>query len=230
MTRDPGDYLTLNRENWDQRAPAHAASSAYALERFATDPGVLSDVVRFDRARLGDLAGARAVHLRCQFGTDTVSLSRLGARMTGLDFSSASLTEARSLAERAGAQIDFSESDVSDALAVLSPASFDLVYTGIGALCWLPLEALSASSVPQVYGTSECARRAASSGACGVRRSAKARPAFEGAPRALRSCTCAAHSRGKRVRGRGRGRPPPPGSSPPASRRSRSRTTSRCWC
>ncbi|MGH3810570.1 MAG: SAM-dependent methyltransferase, partial [Pseudonocardiaceae bacterium] len=59
-------------------------------------------MVRFDRPRLGDLTGRRGVHLQCHIGTDTLSLTRLGARMTGLDFSSAALAHARRLAERAG--------------------------------------------------------------------------------------------------------------------------------
>ena len=54
--------------------------------------------VRFDLPRLGDVTGVRGVHLQCHIGTDTISLSRLGARMTGLDFSGASLAVARDLA------------------------------------------------------------------------------------------------------------------------------------
>jgi len=34
--------------------------------------------------------------------------------------------------------VDFHEADVYDAADVLPPGSFDLVFTGIGALCWLP--------------------------------------------------------------------------------------------
>lgn len=68
----------------------------------------------------------------------TRSRSRLGAQMTGLDFSPASLAEARSLAQRAGASIEYVQADVYRALEVLEPAAFDLVYTGVGALCWLP--------------------------------------------------------------------------------------------
>jgi SAM-dependent methyltransferase len=78
------------------------------------------------------------VHLQCHIGTDTVSLSRLGARMTGLDFSAASLEQARRLAGQCGADVDFVESDVYDAVAALSGERFDLVFTGVGALCWLP--------------------------------------------------------------------------------------------
>ncbi len=132
------DYRQVNRALWDERAPAHAASPDYALRRFAEDPAHLSDVVRFDLPRLGDIAGRRGVHLQCHLGTDTVSLARLGAAMTGLDFSPAALEQARRLADSCGLDVPFVEADVYDAVAVLGEGSFDLVYTGIGALCWLP--------------------------------------------------------------------------------------------
>jgi SAM-dependent methyltransferase len=132
------DYRTLNRASWDERAPAHAASPDYALDRFRADPAYLSDVVRFDRPRLGDVAGLRGVHLQCHIGTDTVSLARLGARMTGLDFAPNAVAEARALAASLGLDVDFHEADVYDAVAVLGGAAYDLVYTGVGALCWLP--------------------------------------------------------------------------------------------
>lgn len=132
------DYRTVNKLGWDERAPAHAASSDYAVDRFIDDPSYLSSVVRFDMPLLGDVTGLRGVHLQCHIGTDTLSLSRLGAHMSGLDFSAASLDQARSLATSAGARIDYHEADVYDAVAVFGAGGFDLVYTGVGALCWLP--------------------------------------------------------------------------------------------
>jgi len=132
------DYAELNRASWDERAPAHAASPDYGVDRFASDPAYLSEVVRFDRPRLGDITGLRGAHLQCHIGTDTISLARLGAGMTGLDFSPASIAQARRIAGLAGADVRFVQAEVYDALTVLEPASFDLVYTGIGALCWLP--------------------------------------------------------------------------------------------
>jgi SAM-dependent methyltransferase len=132
------EYLKINRANWDERAPAHAASADYGLQRFIDDPAHVSSVVRFDLPLLGDLSGLRGVHLQCHIGTDTVSLARLGAQMTGLDFSTAALDQARQLAERAGTPVDYVEADVYDAVEVLGEQSFDLVFTGIGALCWLP--------------------------------------------------------------------------------------------
>jgi SAM-dependent methyltransferase len=132
------DYRRVNRASWDERVPAHAASPDYQLERYAADPGFLSDIVRFDLPRLGTISGLRGVHLQCHIGTDTVSLARLGASMTGLDFSAPAVGQARSLAARIGADARFVQADVYSAAEVLGRAAFDLVFTGIGALCWLP--------------------------------------------------------------------------------------------
>jgi SAM-dependent methyltransferase len=132
------DYQTINKVNWDERAPAHAASPDYNVENFVRDPEFLSKVVTFDLPLLSDIAGARGAHLQCHIGTDTISLARLGASMTGLDFSPAAIAQARELAARTGADATFVEADAYDAADVLGRAAFDLVFTGIGALCWLP--------------------------------------------------------------------------------------------
>jgi SAM-dependent methyltransferase len=132
------NWRDVNLANWESRVPLHTGPGGYHLDVF-DDPEHLSDVVRYDLPRLGRLDGLDAVHLQCHIGTDTVSLARLGAhRVTGLDFSPSALAAARSLASRAGAEVTFVESDVYSAVDALGPASCDLVYTGIGALCWLP--------------------------------------------------------------------------------------------
>lgn len=130
------EYLELNRTNWDSRAVVHAR--AYDIDRLLGDPQALSHVVEFDRPRLGDLTGQDVVHLQCHIGTDTLSLARLGARVTGVDLSGTSVLEARNLAERAGADLEYVQSDVYAAPDALGGRQFDLVYTGIGAICWLP--------------------------------------------------------------------------------------------
>lgn len=132
------DYRDVNRANWDERVPAHVASPDYNVARFDEDPQYLSGVVRFDVPRLGDIAGVRGLHLQCHIGTDTVSLARLGARMSGLDFSAPAIAQAQSLADRLGLSVDFHVADAYDAVEVLGASSYDLVYTGIGAICWLP--------------------------------------------------------------------------------------------
>ena len=135
--RDMSDYVSVNRANWNSRVPHHV--KAYRLELFRSDPGHLSHVVRFDVPRLGDIHGLDVVHLQCHIGTDTLSLARLGARsVTGLDFSPPALEAAARLAGECGATIDYVESEVYAAVDALGAGRFDLVYTGIGALCWLP--------------------------------------------------------------------------------------------
>jgi SAM-dependent methyltransferase len=135
---EPADYVDANMAWWNSVVGAHAASRDYGLDRYRDDPHHISDVVRFDLPRLGDVSGMRGVHLQCHIGTDTVSLARLGARMTGLDLSAPAIDVARRLASDAGVDASFVEAHTYDATEVLEPASFDLVYTGIGALNWLP--------------------------------------------------------------------------------------------
>lgn len=127
------DWRAINLANWESRVPLHTGPGGYHLAGF-DDPDHLSGVVRYDLPRLGRLDGLDVVHLQCHIGTDTVSLARLGARsVTGIDFSPGALKAARELAVRARATVEFIQSDVYDA-----QGEFDLVYTGIGALPWLP--------------------------------------------------------------------------------------------
>ena len=101
------DHRALNLSNWESRVPHHLAG--YAIDALLARPDALSRVVAFDRPRLGDIRGLETVHLQCHIGTDTVSLARLGAHMTGLDFSPSALAGARDLAARAGVVVDFVE-------------------------------------------------------------------------------------------------------------------------
>ncbi|WP_159575169.1 class I SAM-dependent methyltransferase [Microbacterium sp. 8M] len=127
-----------NRENWDDRVPLHV--EAYGLDAF-DDPAHLSDVVRTDAAALAPFlpqgfAGLDVCHLQCHIGTDTLSFARLGAHVTGVDFSAPALEAAAALAARMGLDADWVETDVLDAAAAVG-SEFDLVYTSIGTITWL---------------------------------------------------------------------------------------------
>jgi SAM-dependent methyltransferase len=129
-------YRKANLENWESRVPVHLATAG--AQDLADDPSAVSSVVAYDAAALGDLRGLRAIHLQCHVGLDTLSLGRLGAEITGLDFSPSAIEAARALCARAGMPARFVVSDVYEAGAELVGERFDLVYTGFGSLCWLP--------------------------------------------------------------------------------------------
>ena len=120
---------------WQEAAAIHAASEFYDLEAIRHG----RDRMRpYEIKELGSVAGCDLLHLQCHIGTDTVSWARRGARVVGLDYSSNSLDVARELAEACGLPIEFVCSDVYEAPSALAHRRFDVVYTGIGALNWLP--------------------------------------------------------------------------------------------
>lgn len=136
-------YRAANRANWDERAAIHFASTSgnattgYNIQRYIDEPGRLSETVTFDRTELGEVAGKSLLHLQCHIGTDTLSWARLGADVTGIDISEKSIQAARRLLEMTGTPGRFIEAELYDAPTVLAE-QFDIVYTGVGAICWLP--------------------------------------------------------------------------------------------
>jgi SAM-dependent methyltransferase len=134
-TGETADWRALNRANWDDRVPIHVASSFYDLAGFRAGADTLRP---FEPAEAGDVAGKRLVHLQCHIGLDTLSWARRGALVSGLDFSAPAISAASALASELGIRATFVVSDVYDAEAALGGRRFDIVYTGIGALAWLP--------------------------------------------------------------------------------------------
>lgn len=130
---------SANLRNWDDRVPLH--EEAYGLDAY-DDPSHISDVVSDDLpvldrfVRGGNLSGLDVCHLQCHIGTDTISLARSGARVTGVDFSEPALRVAASLAERTGTAATWVQTDVLEARNAVS-GDFDVVYTSIGTICWL---------------------------------------------------------------------------------------------
>ena len=130
------DWVGTNERWWNERASHHATSDFYDLAGFRTGRGHLRP---FELDELGvDPAGLDLVHLQCHIGTDTLSWARLGARVVGVDFSAAAVEVARDLAKECDLDAEFVVADVYDASEALGGRTFDVVYTGIGALSWLP--------------------------------------------------------------------------------------------
>ena len=128
------EQLQVNRTNWNERTPVHAASESYDVEGFKAGRITLHDV---ERGEMGDVSGKTLLHLQCHFGLDTMSWARLGAKATGVDFSDAAIDLARSLNRELDLDVRFICSNVYDLPDVLDE-QFDIVFTSVGVLCWLP--------------------------------------------------------------------------------------------
>lgn len=130
------DWRELNRAWWDERTPLHVGSELYDVAGFRAGRDTVEP---FESALLGDVTGLRLVHLQCHFGFDTMGWARNhGASTVGLDFSAPAVASATGLAGELGIDARFVCADVYDAVAALDGERFDVVYTGLGALNWLP--------------------------------------------------------------------------------------------
>ena len=127
--------FAANQRLWDAWTAVHAEGEFYDVAGFRKG-GIR--VRPYEIEALGDVTGKALLHLQCHFGLDTLSWARLGARVTGVDFSSASIRLARELAADIGfPEARFIESNVYQ-LPVRLGDEFDIVYTSRGVLGWLP--------------------------------------------------------------------------------------------
>lgn len=121
-----------NLAHWNEVTPHHVASPMYRTADFRRGEIVLDPVVR---DAIGDAAGRRLLHLQCHFGLDTLSLARMGAHVTGLDFSPVAIEQARALAREANLAAAFVCADVLDPPPGLT--GFDIVFASWGAIFWI---------------------------------------------------------------------------------------------
>jgi SAM-dependent methyltransferase len=128
------DEMSVNRRWWDGATPVHVRSRSYDVDGFRRGN---TSLLPMEIKELGDVSGRHLLHLQCHFGMDTLSWARRGACVTGVDFSPEAIATARQLAEELSIPARFIESNVYDLPDVLSEG-FDIVYTGYGAICWLP--------------------------------------------------------------------------------------------
>lgn len=131
------DPVEANRRLWDARTPIHVGSAFYDVDGFRGGRSTLHDL---EIGEVGPVDGRTLLHLQCHFGLDTLSWARLGATVTGLDFSGEAIAAARGLAAEVGLddRARFVESDLYDAPSALPGETFDVVFTSYGAITWMP--------------------------------------------------------------------------------------------
>ncbi|MGH7241686.1 MAG: class I SAM-dependent methyltransferase, partial [Candidatus Saccharimonadales bacterium] len=127
-------HIDTNERLWDELARLHAQLPEYGTDVLKTG-GVTLRSLELQLA--GSVAQKDLLHLQCHFGLDTLSWVRLGARATGIDFSSAALQIARDLSRDTGIAAQFHCVRVEEAPRVLAPHSFDIVVATYGVLEWI---------------------------------------------------------------------------------------------
>lgn len=128
------EYIAGNRALWDAWTEHHKDAPSYRRREFLAGENRLKSI---EIEALGDVSGKSLLHLQCHFGLDTLSWARLGATVTGADFSEKAISLARRTAEEAGIPATFVCANLYDLPEALTGA-FDIVFTSYGVLTWLP--------------------------------------------------------------------------------------------
>lgn len=132
--KTPNDYIQKNKDSWNKRTPEHIKSSFYDVEGFLSGKSSLKNI---ELELLGQVSGKKILHLQCHFGQDSLSLSRMGAKVTGVDFSEKAIEQAQLLNQNLNLDAKFICCDVYDLPNHLDD-QFDIVYTTYGVIGWLP--------------------------------------------------------------------------------------------
>ena len=128
------DYKAINKQTWNNKTDIHIASEFYGVEGFLKGKSSLNDI---ELPLLGDISGKKILHLQCHFGQDTISLVRMGAKVTGVDLSDKAIERAREFAEKLNLDVTFVCCDIYDAPTLLDE-KFDIVFTSYGTIGWFP--------------------------------------------------------------------------------------------
>jgi SAM-dependent methyltransferase len=128
------DYLEINRAAWNVKTPIHIESAFYDMPGFLAGNTTLKSL---EIGLLGDVNGKRILHLQCHFGQDSLSLARMGAHVTGVDFADVAIAKAVSLATELQLEARFIQCDLYSLKDHLDE-TFDVVFTSYGTIGWLP--------------------------------------------------------------------------------------------
>jgi len=128
------DYLKINKKLWNDKTRVHLKSDFYDVDGFKKGKTSLQPI---ELSLLGNIEDLSILHLQCHFGLDSMSLSRLGAKVTGVDLSEFAIDKANEIKNELKLDTRFIQSDVY-ALKDKLQEKFDMIFTSYGVLGWLP--------------------------------------------------------------------------------------------
>lgn len=128
------DYIKINKQTWNNKVPVHLESEFYNQKAFLEGKNSLPDI---DLELLGNINGKSVLHLQCHFGQDSISMARMGAKVTGIDLSDKAIEEAQKINAALNLDAKFICCNVYDTLEYVKE-QLDIVYTSYGVIGWLP--------------------------------------------------------------------------------------------
>ena len=127
-------YFQSNKELWNQKTSSHISSEFYDNDSFLKGRNSLNE---FELEYLKDIKGKRVLHIQCHFGQDSISLARMGAKVTATDISDKAIQAARRFNKECGTDVKFVETNTYDINDHIDE-KFDLIFMTYGVVCWLP--------------------------------------------------------------------------------------------
>ena len=128
------NFMDRNKDLWNEWTHIHVNSEFYSISDFISGKRTLNPL---EVGEVGNVEGKNLLHLQCHFGLDTLNWARLGAHVTGMDYSEAAIEKAIELAERCQLDARFINCNLYDLPQNLL-GQYDVVYTSYGVLGWLP--------------------------------------------------------------------------------------------
>ena len=128
------EYLNTNKQLWNNKVSHHIESDFYKMDYFLAGNTSLNTI---ELDLLGNIEGKSVLHLQCHFGQDSISLAKLGAKVTAIDFSEIAIEKAKEIATQTNTNVNFISCNIYD-LPNLIDKKFDIVFTSYGTICWLP--------------------------------------------------------------------------------------------
>ncbi|HEV7318887.1 MAG TPA: class I SAM-dependent methyltransferase [Ensifer sp.] len=130
------DLHEANRLSWNAATVAHNSHKGDQAAFFRAGGTTLYPE---EMDLLGNVAGLDLLHLQCNSGQDSLSLARLGAKVTGVDISDEAITFARLLSAESGIGATFERADLFQWFDDARSAGrlFDRVFASYGTICWL---------------------------------------------------------------------------------------------
>lgn len=128
------NYIEINKTSWNKRTAYHVQSDFYKMDTFKQGATSLDQIAL---EQLGDIQDKSILHLQCHFGQDSLSMSRMGAAVTGVDLSDKSIEQAQELSKELALDARFICCDIYELPKYLDQ-QFDMVFTSYGTIGWLP--------------------------------------------------------------------------------------------